>query len=100
MIGLLKSIALESVSDLGESFPFGLTAHSEVHSHLCAFTVEMIPEPLENLLIFDFTVANVVLASPLGFAGLVLYLDKFARGSLTLRATLRRVLALIDVPAN
>ena len=100
MLGLLESVTLESVRNLRIAFPLGLTAHGKVHTHLGAFAVEMVPETLKDLRIFDFTVADVVLTGPLWFSILVFYLHEFARGCLTLGATLRRVLSLIDKPAN
>ena len=66
--GIFKSVSLESLGDLGVSFPFSLAGHGEIHSDFGAFSVEVSPEALHDFLILDFAVTDMMLASPLGFS--------------------------------
>ena len=99
MLRLLESVTFESVRDLGIAFPLRLAAHRQIHANLGALSSEMLPEPLENLLVLNFAVSNMMLTGPLRLASIILYLNEFASGSLALGAALRRSIALMDVSA-
>ena len=100
VLSLLESVPLERLCDLRVALTLGLAAHREVHSDLRALSVEMIPQTLDNFLVFYLSVTDVMLAGPLRLATLILDLNELARRGVALRTLRRRVLTFVNITAN
>ena len=50
MVGLLKSITLESLSNLGIALTIGLTSHCQIHTNLTTLTIEMVAQVVDHFL--------------------------------------------------
>ena len=98
VLGLFEGVALEGVCNFRISLTLCLTAHGEVHSYLCALSVEIVAEALNYLLIFYYSVLKVMLAGPV--EAFFLDLDEFFFLGAALRAELGRILAFIYVTAD
>ena len=50
VVGLLESITLESLSDLGIALAVSLTGHGQIHTYLTALAIEMVAQVIDHLL--------------------------------------------------
>ena len=100
VLGLLESVALERLGDLGIALALGLAGHREIHADLGALAGEVILEALSNLGVIDLAGAYGVLARPDLLARLDSLLLELGAGNSALRALLRRSVTFIYIPAN
>ena len=65
VVGLLESIALEGLGNLGITLTIGLTSHSQIHTNLAALTIEMGTQVVNHLLAdtLGLTVTDLVNSS-------------------------------------
>ena len=76
MLGLLEGIPLEGIGNLRITFPVGLAAHRNIHSHFGALACEMSAKPLKNLRINSLCNSKFVLASPRHHSFLFLHFNE------------------------
>ena len=101
MVGLLKSITLESLSNLGIALTIGLTSHCQIHTDLTALPIEMVTEVVNHLLAhtLGFAVTDTMNGS-IGNITILLQFRELGSRSLTNRALLRCSIAFIDISTN
>ena len=86
MLCLLKSVALESLGNLGIALAVGLARHGQIHAYLTALALEMGIEISNHLLIATLGNAQSMLCSIVD--GVFLEFLKLGCGHAALRATL------------
>lgn len=97
MLSLFPCIALESLGNFGIAFAVGLTAHGQIHTYLCALTVEVFLQALHNL--FGATLSHAQFVSSYKFQALFLEFLELRSGNSTLRALFRCAFAFMYIAA-
>ena len=97
VLGLFVSSLLPVQADLGIALAMGHAGHGQVHAHLSALALEVLPQALQDLFGSALGNAHHMLGSPGHIAGL---LHKLLSGGTADRALLRGSLALVHIAAN
>ena len=100
VVGLFESVTLECFCDFGITLAVRLASHSQIHTYLTAFTIEVIVKTLENELVGAFLCdSNYVFCHEVQTFVLFYFLELVA-WNFALWTSLRGSVALVYIPAN